>query len=208
MGDLGLKHLASLGELGQVVLEGRQLLGVQAAAFSVDGGLTAQALAGIAQGVHLAFDDGDALLMGLHRLGDGGAPLGDVADPLAQYLQVDLFLAHGGLGSLELCLAALPLMAIPDALELFQVLAQEQVLFGALGLAAQRAGARHELVDQVAYALQVALGLGDAAQGLFTAAQVRRDAGGLFKEGAAGLGTERQGGVDLALADGGIAAAG
>ena len=106
----------------------------------------------------------------------------------------------------QFSLQALPLVSIKDALQLLQILLEEQVLLGTLCLAAQAICPGTQLVQNIVDALQIALRFLDASQRLGTLAQVWGDAGGLLKEDATSLGAQRKGRVHHALSNDSVGA--
>jgi len=101
----------------------------------------------------------------------------------------------------QCALSPLPLVAVPDTLEFLQIAAQQPVFLGAFRLPAQRAPTGHQFVQDVPHALQIALGLLNAAECFLPLAQLQGDASGLLKERAARLRPQGKRGVDQPLAD-------
>ncbi len=164
---LGMLHLAphdfaTRGEGGEFGAQRLVLLVEQAVALPSHGLLATQRLGGVAQlgpfrrdgieggalrGLRLSV----AVLLFLEAMGVGALGV----DAGGQLL-------HDDLGAVERLLAPLPLVTEPDALQLLEVLREEEVLLGALGLAPEGLRPRHEFTDDVVDALQVALRLLDA----------------------------------------------
>ena len=205
--DLLLEHLAPRGEGLCLGGEGGALLGVHRPAVAEHRRLAAEGLRLVAQGGLPGGEVGDARLL-RPALGVAGLEArGELGRTPALHLEAGGLDVQGVLGERQGALAAVPLVAVPDALQLLEVAAEEVVLFRALRLAAEGAGAGLHLAEDVADALEVALRLLDALQGLLALAQVRRDAGGLLKERPARLGPQGERRVHQPLADHRVAAA-